>query len=105
VGISAPYWSHGLHSHPEAKQMLAITPNIRSVVDHDGAVILDIPRNAMTTLNSTGAYVWERLTQGVPLASIVTQLSRDTGADEYVVEADVNAFMEDLKSKHLFAAL
>jgi hypothetical protein len=91
-------------SHPEARQMLTTTPNVRSVVDADGAVILDIPRNAMTTLNRTGAYVWQRLNQGVSLASIVTELSRDTGVDESIVAADVNTFMAELKSKHLLAA-
>jgi hypothetical protein len=48
------------------------------VVDQDGAVILDIPRNAMTTLNSTGAYIWQRLNQGMSLDAIVAQLANDT---------------------------
>ncbi|MBB6143722.1 hypothetical protein HNQ77_001671 [Silvibacterium bohemicum] len=84
--------------------MLTITPNLRSVVDHDGAVILDIPNNAMTTLNSTGAYVWERLERGMTLTAIVAELASETGTDEAVVAKDVDAFMEELKSKQLLAA-
>jgi hypothetical protein len=83
--------------------MPTVTPNIRSVVDHDGAVILDIPRNTMTTLNPTGAYVWERLQRGMLLDEIVAELARETGTDVTVIAADVVAFMEELKSKHLLA--
>jgi hypothetical protein len=93
-----------LETNLETNQMLTITPNVRSVVDHDGAVILDIPNNAMTTLNPTGAYVWERLERGMTLAAIVAQLASETGTDEAVVANDVDAFMEELKSKHLLAA-
>jgi hypothetical protein len=82
--------------------MLTNMPNIRSVVDQDGAVILDIPRNAMTTLNSTGAYIWQCLNQGMSLDAIVAQLANDTGTDATVVTVDVATFMEELKSRHLF---
>ncbi|MGC2548238.1 MAG: PqqD family protein [Silvibacterium sp.] len=81
--------------------MITVTPNLRSIVDHDGAVILDISRNSMTTLNPTGAYVWERLQRGMLLDEIVAELARDTSADSTVVAVDVDAFMEELKSKHL----
>lgn len=81
--------------------MIKVAPHIRSIVDHDGAVILDIPRNAMTTLDSTGGYIWERLQRGLEVDAIVAELVRDTGADELVVVKDVEEFMEQLRSKHL----
>jgi hypothetical protein len=81
--------------------MITVAPHIRSVVDHDGAVILDIPRNAMTTLDSTGAYVWDRLQRGLQVDAIVAELARDTGADESIVARDVEEFLEQLKSKRL----
>jgi hypothetical protein len=82
---------------------MALAPHshLRSVIDHDGAVILDVPRNAMTTLNPTGAYIWQRLEQGRLLDSIIAELARDTEMDEAVVANDVYAFMEELKTKHL----
>ena len=67
--------------------------HLRSVVDHDGAVILDSSRNAMTILDATGAYIWQRLNRGVPLDAIVAELARDTGVDEQMVAKDVDAFM------------
>lgn len=81
--------------------MIKVAPHAQSIVDHDGAVILDIPRNAMTTLDSTGGYIWERLLRGLRVDAIVAELVRDTGADEVVVSKDVEEFMERLKSKHL----
>lgn len=83
--------------------MVTIPPDLRSVVDHDGAVILDISRNAMTTVNSTGAYIWKRLERGLSPEAIISELTQDTGAEASVVASDVHQFIEDLKSKHLLA--
>lgn len=38
----------------EVIKMLAPAAHLRSIIDHDGAVILDIEHDAMLTLNSTG---------------------------------------------------
>jgi hypothetical protein len=81
--------------------MITVNPNLRSIVDHDGAVILDIPRNTMTTLDATGAYVWQRLERGLRIDAIVAELARDTGADTGVIAKDVADFMEQLQGKHL----
>jgi transcriptional regulator len=81
--------------------MITVAPHIRSIVDHDGAVILDKARNALTTLDSTGAYIWERLQRGLQVDAIVAELVRDTGAEESVVTKDVDEFIEQLKSKRL----
>jgi hypothetical protein len=81
--------------------MITVAPHIRSIVDHTGAVILDIPRNTMTTLDSTGAYVWERLQRGLQVDAIVRELAHDTGAEESLVAKDVDQFMDQLKSNHL----
>jgi hypothetical protein len=81
--------------------MIKIAPHVRSIVDHDGAVILNIPRNAMTTLDSAGAYIWERLQRGLQVDSIIAELAHDTGTDESIVAKDVEEFMEQLKSTHL----
>jgi hypothetical protein len=84
--------------------MVAVAPHLRSVVDHDGAVILDIERDAMLTLNSTGGYVWERLRQGKLIDEIICELAAETAADPIAVDRDVRAVLEDLKSKHLLSA-
>ena len=77
---------------------------LRSIVDHDGAVILDFEHDAMLTLNSTGGYVWEKLRQGRLIDEIVSELASETGTDLAIVDRDVRAFLRELKSKHLLAA-
>jgi hypothetical protein len=81
--------------------MQATAPHLRSVVDQDGAVILDVEHDTMLTLNSTGGYIWQKLEQGKLIDEIVSELARDTGADLAAVDRDVHVFLEQLKSKHL----
>lgn len=84
--------------------MPTLRPNLRSVVDQDGAVILDIERDSMLTINSTGRYVWERLHEGKQTEEIIRELASETGADPETVDRDVHAFLDELKSKHLLTA-
>jgi hypothetical protein len=81
--------------------MSHIATGLRSVVDQDGAAILDIPRNQITTLNATGGFVWERLQQGLPVDKIIRELARESKTNPVIVESDVNAFLEQLKLEHL----
>ena len=82
--------------------MATLRPHLRSVVDHDGAVILDIEHDAMLTINSTGSYVWQRLQQGKQIDEIIRELAGETGADPLTVDRDVHTFLDELKAKHLF---
>jgi hypothetical protein len=75
--------------------------HLRSVIDPDGTLILDIEHDAIVTLNSTGGYVWDRLLQGKLLDDIVCELAAETGVDTTVVDRDVRCFMQELMSKHL----
>ena len=84
--------------------MITVSPRIQSIVDHDGAVILDFERDAMLALNSTGGYVWEKLRQGKLIDEIISELARETGADLIEVECDVRAFLDELKANHLLTA-
>jgi hypothetical protein len=81
--------------------MIRSNPHLRSVVDRDGAVILDMERSAISTLNATGAYVWEGLQQGKSADEIVKDLARETGVEVGVVDRDVHDFLEELKQKNL----
>lgn len=74
---------------------------LKTVVDQDGGVILDIERGLISTLNPTGAYVWSGLQRGESLESITANLVRETGEDTLTVERDVRAFVEDLKQRTL----
>ena len=84
--------------------MPAPAAHLRSIIDHDGAVILDIEHDAMLTLNFTGGYVWEKLKQGKLIDEIVCELASETGMDRSTVELDVQAFVEQLLAKQLLRA-
>jgi Coenzyme PQQ synthesis protein D (PqqD) len=81
--------------------MVKVAPHIRSIVNHDGAVILDMPANRISTLNATGAYIWARLQEGKAIGSIVAELARDTGQTSAIVEHDVQEFLQQLTERHL----
>jgi hypothetical protein len=81
--------------------MVTLNSHLRSIVSHDGAVILDIPQNALITLNSTGAYIWERLQRGMSADAIAVELARDTGVDQSTVANDIDEFIGQLQAKHL----
>ena len=78
--------------------------HLRSIIDHDGAVILDIERDAMLSLNSPGGYVGEKLKQGKLIEEIVCELASETGADLATVDRDVHAFIDQLRSNRIFTA-
>ena len=79
------------------------SPHLRSVVDADGAVILDLERNSMLTLNSTGGYIWDKLQQGDTPEEIIRKLADETLTDVAIVERDVRDFLEQLKSRRIIA--
>lgn len=82
--------------------MPATPTHLRSIVDHDGAVILDINNDQFFSLNPVGAYIWERLLAGKSLDSIATSLAEETGAELTRVMLDLDEFVAELKDKHLF---
>jgi hypothetical protein len=75
--------------------------HLRSIIDQDGAVILDIRHDELLTLNTTGSYIWGQLKQGKLVEEIIESLACETGTNPAIVERDVRAFLEQLKSKHL----
>jgi len=44
---------------------MAISRGISSVVDRNGAVVLDATRGLIMTMNATGGFVWQRLEERV----------------------------------------
>lgn len=81
--------------------MEKVASHIRSIVDHDGAVILDMKADHFYTMNPVGAYIWTRLQNGQSLDQIAKALAEETGADIGSAYADINDFVSELKKKHL----
>jgi hypothetical protein len=81
--------------------MPTVPPHLRTAVNADGAAILDIPHNQITTLNSTGAFIWDKLQQGLAVDQVVRDLATASSTDPMIVEKDVYSFLEQLRSKQL----
>jgi hypothetical protein len=79
-------------------------PHLSAVVNQDGAAILDVSRNQITTLNSTGGFIWDRLQQGRTVEQAIQDLATESNTDPDVVERGVHAFLEQLKSEHLLSS-
>jgi hypothetical protein len=77
--------------------------SIRTTVNEDGAALLDIRSGELTTVNSTGAYIWQALEQGNSAETIAADLARITGEGLSIVEQGVAAFLTELKEHHLWS--
>jgi hypothetical protein len=84
--------------------MTTVDPVVSSVIERDGAVLLNISQNSMTTLNATGAFVWVRLQRGRSLDEIAHDLARETNATFDLVSQDLTDFVEELTAKGLVRA-
>lgn len=81
--------------------MSPIPARLSTVVNQDGAAVLDASRNQITTLNSTGGFVWDRLQQGRTVEQVIDDLAIESNTDPLVVKRDVMAFFEQLKADDL----
>jgi hypothetical protein len=79
------------------------TKHLHTVADQDGAAILDVKQGLISTLNPTGAYVWQGLQRGDSVEAIIRNLARETGEDPTVVGPDVRQFLETLEESRLLS--
>ena len=77
--------------------------NLRTVTNADGAAVLDITNGTISTMNTTGAYVWRALERGESPDGIIDALVRETGEARHRVEQDVRAFLANLKEQNLWS--
>jgi hypothetical protein len=78
--------------------------HLRSTGNQDGAAVLDIRRGTMTTLNPTGAFIWQGLERGETEDTIVSWLVVETGASVDMVARDVRDFVAALREQNIFPA-
>jgi hypothetical protein len=75
--------------------------HLRTIANQDGAAILDTEAGRITTLNSTGAFVWQSLERAKEIEAIAEALARQTGEPIEAVREDVVDFVEALKKQNL----
>jgi hypothetical protein len=81
--------------------MSSIPTRLSTVVNQDGAAVLDVSRNQITILNSTGGFIWDRLQQGQTVEQVIDDLAIESNTDPLIVKGDVIAFLEQLKADDL----
>ena len=75
--------------------------HLRAIVNQDGAAILDTKAGRISTLNASGAYVWQAVRRGEEIETIAKGLAQQTGEPIEAVKEDVIDFVESLKERGL----
>lgn len=84
--------------------MLSTPEHLRTIASPDGAVILNTANNQITTLNSMGSFIWNRLQEGQSVPMIVSEIVKLPGAESTSVEREVNVFVDDLRARSLLVS-
>lgn len=77
--------------------------HLSTMINEDGCAILEASMGTITTLNSTGAFIWQALERGEALDTITANLARETGEPLRNVKPDVLKFVDAMKKAHLLA--
>jgi hypothetical protein len=77
--------------------------HFRTLVNQDGAAVLDTERGTISTLNTTGAYIWQALERGQSGEEIVDGLARETSESPEVIRQDMNDFIRALNQHKMIA--
>jgi Coenzyme PQQ synthesis protein D (PqqD) len=78
--------------------------HLRTIVNQDGAALLDTVRGKISTLNTTGAYIWLALQRGESEEEIVDGLARETGESPDMIRQDANDFIASLHEQQILNA-
>lgn len=71
----------------------------------DGEVIgLDVTRREYFAVNQSGATLWSRLAEGATEQALVDELRREYGLSGEAAEADVAAFLYELRDRRLLVS-
>jgi hypothetical protein len=95
----------GLDRRAEAfmHSIFAISSTIRKTETPDGAVLLDVERGEIFSVNVIGSKILELLHVGLDETAIASQLSSIFGVDPEQVRTDVHEFLETLHRRHILS--
>jgi Coenzyme PQQ synthesis protein D (PqqD) len=85
---------------PHSHRCTPVNGIATSVHDH-GMVVLDIDKGRLFAVNQVGAFIWQRVQQGLTPPEIALQVSRDFGVPYSTVYEHVLAFLADLARHRL----
>lgn len=83
---------------------VTIEPHVRSMIDGDGAVLLDLKAGRYYSLNGAAAKIWSRAERGMTLAQILADLQQTYQAPAEKLASDLTAFIHAMEEKGLLRA-
>ena len=81
--------------------MISTPSSLRTIVNSDGAAILDLSHDSITMLNSTGGFIWKKLQDGCSVEEVISELTRESNMDRTIIECDVVTFLGQLRANDL----
>jgi hypothetical protein len=83
---------------------LHVSDDVRSVIDADGAVLLDLRGGRYYSLNGLGAEIWKQIESGRRLPEIEAGLADAYDVPASRLRADIEAFVGELTRMRLVRA-
>lgn len=80
---------------------IEIDPQVRSMGDGEGAVLLHLETGKYHSLNGTGARIWSEIASGSTLAEILDRLAQTCEVPRDRLEDDVLQFVRGLEQRGL----
>jgi Coenzyme PQQ synthesis protein D (PqqD) len=90
-----------IRSSKQELPAVKLSEHVRSTLNLDGAVVLDILHGEMFQLNFVGSRMLELLKAGFTNAQIADAISRDFGVARETVTADLEEFVAHLEKHSL----
>jgi hypothetical protein len=81
--------------------MYRVSNTVRSTLNQDGAIVLDVGQGQMFHVNFVGSRILELLKSGSAESAIVDEISREFAISRDLAENDVREFLQALKKCHL----
>ena len=83
------------------KKIFRMEPHVRSMIDEDGAILLDLKAGKYYSLNSVAAALWTRAEQDMDEEQILDELETLYRVGPEQLEADIRELVIGLEKKGL----
>jgi hypothetical protein len=80
---------------------MAPSPDVRSTITDDGAILMDISTGKLFHCDPVGAQIWSRLSGGESMDAIIEGISSQFGVPRARVAVDVEEYLVSLKAQRL----
>ena len=83
---------------------MQISENVRTMINQDGGILMDIEHGMMISLNISASQIWKKLQQNVPPAQIIEEISVEFEISPETARRDVQELLDSLQKHALLKA-